>query len=306
MNEKVKKLMIYLMIFGILLISLSGCSNNNESDIVQEKIKTELEYLDVNLIGMLNKVNGISIQNYIVTAQEIKEKSQSNSKSKEESSSESGGESKSSESSGSSENSEQSDSEESGSQSEENKVQYKMEANGILVQDRTTDWNELKSDIEKLYSDWLTIELDLYKMNVNNQDILNFGTDLDIATKAIKDEDKMKSLEALAKLYSYIPKYTSGLQNSARLVSLYQTKSNILNAYSIVEGDNFSKIDEELKNAEQSFLPIINDMSKNTGNQANINKAYVLIKELQNYSTNRDKEIFYVKYKNISLSLFVL
>lgn len=61
-----------------------------------------------------------------------------------------------------------------------------------------------------------------------------------------------------------------------------------------------------MKNAEQSFLPIINDMSLDSSNQSNINKAYVLIKDMQNFASNKDKEIFYIKYKNLIQELNVI
>ncbi len=58
-----------------------------------------------------------------------------------------------------------------------------MEGNEILLQERIPDWQTVKSEIEKLYSVWSTICLDLYKINVNSQDILSFNTDLDAATR---------------------------------------------------------------------------------------------------------------------------
>lgn len=176
-----------------------------------------------------------------------------------------------------------------------------MEENEILLQDRTPDWKSVKAEIEKLYSTWSTIILDLYKVNVNNQDILSFNADLDVATASIKNENKEASLNALAKLYSYIPKYVAYVSNDATATNIYQTKSNILNAYAIIEGNNSSQVKTELSNAEQAFMPIINNLNSQTNNQSNINKAYILIKELQNSMDNKD--IFYIKYKNLMQEL---
>ena len=61
-----------------------------------------------------------------------------------------------------------------------------MEGNEILLQERTPDWNTVKAEVEKLYCSWSTVMLDLYKVNTNNQDILNFNTDLDTATRKYK------------------------------------------------------------------------------------------------------------------------
>jgi len=80
---------------------------------------------------------------------------------------------------------------------------------------------------------------------------------------------------------------------------LYKTKSHILNACAAIEKDDFEQVKNELSNAEQSFLPILNNISAEEKNQSALNKIYILIKELQNSIDNRDKDIFYIKYKNI-------
>lgn len=304
MKNKIGKIILYLVIFIILILSLTGCSQNNDNQVLEEKISTELSYLDTKLVEMLNKVNGISFENYIVKAEEISTESKSSegsSNSQGESSSSSGEDSDSSggETSSSQGGSSSGDSD----QASKNNIKYSMEGNEILLQDRTPDWNTVKSEIEKLYNSWSTIVLDLYKVNVNNQDILSFNTDLDIATQSIKNEDKLASLSNLAKMYSYIPKYANSASKDAKINALYATKSNILNAYALIEQNNFNQFKTELVNAEQSFMPIINNISSTDNNQASINKAYILIKELQNINQNTDKDIFYIKYKNLMQEL---
>lgn len=311
MNNKIKKSVILMIIFSILTISLTGCASQDENQIMNEKLGREIEYLELRLVDMLNNVNGISLYNYIVKAEQISEQTTPKSsddgnsvavqaEETEQSSSEQGQSQGGSSDQGQGGSGGQSQpSEASAEGSNNSNVLYKMEGNEILLQNRQTDWTSLKSDIEKLYSDWSTIQLDLYKMNVNSQDVLNFSSDLDIATTAIKSEDKAKTLTSLAKLYSYIPTFATASNQDALVSNVYKTKSNLLTAYSVVEQDDFTKVEQEMKNAEQSFMPIINDVNSGTEKQVNINKAYVLIKELQNFSTNKDKDIFYIKYKNL-------
>ncbi len=303
MIKKNKKLIIYLIILPMLALFLAGCSNN-VTEVSKEKVESEFKYLDTKLIALLNTVNGISLENYKVKAEKVSENSSGGGGSTGSDSSSSGGEGGQSgaeggngQSGGKSGSSGESGS--SGSQSEEKNVRYKMEGNEILLQDKTPDWQTAKSEIEKIYNTWSTVILDLYKVNVNGQDILNFNADLDATIQCIKNEDKVASLTNLAKLYSYIPKYLSAISNDMREVNLYKTKSSILNAYAAIEDENMELVRTELVNAEEAFLPIINDINSNTNNQANINKAYILIKELQNSSNNKDKDIFYIKYKNL-------
>lgn len=186
MKNKFIKIVLYLGIFSILILSLAGCDKSDDSKELQEKIDAELSYLDTKLVAMLNKVNGISYENYVVKADEITSKSQGgeNSSSSQSSnsgaSSEEGGKSNSSSEGTSSGNS---SSEGNGGESSKSSVKYSMEGNEILLKDRTPDWNMVKAEVEKLYCAWSTVMLDLYKVNVNNQDILNFNKDLDVATR---------------------------------------------------------------------------------------------------------------------------
>lgn len=292
MNRKSKKIILYFFIFCFLLLTLTGCSSKEDEErVLKDKIKSEISYLDIKLIGMLNSTNGISLENYIVKAEEINEEETSSDSVNKASS---GGENdNSSESSKEGE-----DNSKETIESDFNEVKYKMEGNEILLQNRNTDWNLLKSEIEKLYSSWTTIVLDLYKINISNDDILAFNKDLDIAIQSIKSEDKVQTLNSLSRLYSYIPKFSIAFSNN-KITNIYQTKSNLLNAYVLVEQNNITELQKQLSNAEQAFLPIINDISSQNANQSNINKAYILIKELQNYTNNDDKDVFYIKYKNL-------
>ena len=297
MNKKIIKIVYYIIIFLILAISLTGCSKNSNSEDFNSKVNEEIAYLDTKLIEMLNKTNGISFQNYIVTAEQVKENS-STSESKTSSSDKSQGSSEDS-SQSSKENTNTSDSSGNSNQSNMKNVRYTMNGNEILLQDRTPDWKSIKAEIEKLYSSWSTIVLDLYKLNVNNQDILSFNTDLDNATQSIKSEDKVQTLNNLAKLYSYIPKYADNISNDTKTNNIYKIKSSILNAYAVIEQDNFTEAQKKLADAEQSFLPLLNDIDSSTNNQSKINKIYILLKETQNSINKKDKDIFYINYKNL-------
>ena len=181
---KLKKGLILIVLCIILSISLTGCSTNQKGGVLKEKIASELTYLDTKLIELINATNGLSLENYIVKAEKIEEEgantdtSGKSSSTSEETAEESPGTS--------SETGEESGSSSSGGQSNTENVNYRLEGNEILLQDRTPKWNDVKAEIEKMYADWSTIMLDLYEANVSSQDILNFNTDLDVATRQYK------------------------------------------------------------------------------------------------------------------------
>lgn len=295
---------VSIIILLILAITLTGCGKKEDEKTLKEKIASEIKYLDTQLINMLNQANGLSFENYIVEAQEVKKEDEKSSTKESDLSTKQGNDSKQG---GSSEESQQEGEDSQNSDENQNKnIQYKMVGNEILLQSKNTDWQILKANIEKLYSTWSTVVLDLYKINVNAQSILGFNTDLDIATQAIKNENKIESLKAIAKLYSYIPTYSTELAKEDQINNIYNTKMNILNACVQIEQGNFGEVKNQLASAEQSFMPIINNMNSNENNEVNINKSYILIKDLQNSSNNADKDVFYIKYKNLIEQLNIL
>ena len=77
-----------------------------------------------------------------------------------------------------------------------------------------------------------------------------------------------------------------------------QTKTNIIRAYSIIEQEKWEEIKREISSSINSFNTILNDVNNNK-NQYNINKTYVLLNEFNNYIDTNDKEILYIKYRNL-------
>ncbi len=296
-----KKCIKFLTISLCLLVTLTGCSNNKEKDekLVEEKLNSEISFLDNELQRILNQINGISYESYKVTTDEVKQTELQSSGSEEKSSGESSGSGESSQGEGQSGGESSQSSEGSSDSSSKNNAKiYNMTSNSILTNERQTNWDEIKEEIETFYASWTTMSVDLYKIKVNAQDILNFSSDLDLATQSIKNEDKENSLINIAKLYSYIPTFYGTYGGNETNLNIYKTKSEIINAYSIVETRSNEEIYACLQRAEQNFDNIVNN-TENTNKQMSINKTYVLINELQNTISTRDLDIFYIKYKNL-------
>lgn len=68
-----------LIICLILIFSLTGCSNDEESTAnLEGKVETEISYLNVELIDMMNKLNNINFTNYMVESKEVSPNDESN------------------------------------------------------------------------------------------------------------------------------------------------------------------------------------------------------------------------------------
>lgn len=297
-----------LVILSIIVIALSGCNNDTKNEDMKSKIARELDYLDTQIISILNDLNNISLQNYTVTTEEITlgEDGSSGGSSSGGSSSQSG-----SSSEGSAEASEQKQSSsqsQSASDTKESKTTImKMQPENVLSSDENDiDWNSIKNNIQIINESWEIVILDLSNMNVDNNDILDFSATLDDCILSIKDEKKTDTLTNIAKLYSFIPKFERGISAENSTQNIKQVKSYIINAYSLLDKDDWTVIGNNISECEKTFKNITNDMEYMKDKEYKVNRTYVSIKELQNSLTYKDKKLFYVKYKNAMESINTL
>lgn len=280
-----------LLLSGIIVIILTvvaiiaikqGKAQTTKTEELESKVHAELEYLDNKILSILNGLNNILLRNYIVSSYEIGE-------STEESDNESSGVTKNSDETQIEANSNSTDN--------KDKINiHQLKSVGVLTSNKEADWKKLKSEIEILYTSWNTIILDLYKLNINSEDILKFSSTLDKATMNIREENKEQSLLALSELYSYIPLYTQSYSKDNKEINIQKTKSSVMKAYTAVNSKNWNEVTAQLNNAENSYLNVLNS---NTTEDYNINKGYILLKELQNSISEKDEDIFYIKYKNL-------
>ena len=111
---------------------------------------------------------------------------------------------------------------------------------------------------------------------------------------------------SVAKIYTYLPKFTESSNQENKLINMLKVKSNIMNAYAYTEEENWNKISEEIVNAETNYMNILNSVPENENSIYNVNKGYILLKELQVALSTKDKDVFYLKYKNLMVELNIL
>ena len=289
---RLKKLYIFIFLI-ITIFALSGCKNSETKDL-NSKVNEEINYMSVNLISMLNKLNNISFENYYVTTEEVSKDSDPSSEQASnsmQSSSEMNEEDKS-------KNSNQNETGGDGGQ-QDNKISVStIKAKRVLSEDRTNiDWTTIKNDIESFYLTWNSIIIDLYKLGVNNQDILNFSSKLDETVINIKNENKVDSLRLLSELYSIIPTFMNSYVSDQTDINIQLARSYVINAYALVEKNDWNSINDQIKKAEEAFNNVMTDVNFINEKNYNVNKTYVSLKELQNSISLNDPDVFYIKYK---------
>ena len=293
-------LVIFILSIAFILFKSYADSNKNEDE--KEKTETEIQRIELSFVNMFNELNNIKFENYRINTSQInKEDLKDNSSSSASESTPSSGGSSSSENSSSGEQGESQKENGSSQGSEESKENqnYEMKLSGVLTENSDINWENLKNEVEILYSAIPSLTIDLYKININKEKITNFNQEYDNLMKAIKEENKQNALDALANLYNYLPDFIENSTDDTNKKILIRTKNNIFKAYSLLDKNDWNAITENVNLANQEFTKMLTNSQSSNKNQYIINKAYVQINELQNSTKTKEKEIFLIKYKNL-------
>ena len=184
----------------------------------------------------------------------------------------------------------------------------KLKRSGILVNgvNGEIDWNYIKANIEMIYTIWPTVVADLNALDVNSEDILNFSSVLDKVTLSVKAEDKVTTLNNLVSLYAFLPKYREQFSDDSQAINLDYCKNSIINSYALVEQNNWQEVKKQIENAINYYINIMDGVSTNIQNQNRVSKAYILLNELNSCVNMQDKELYYLKYRNVMEELMNL
>ena len=300
-----KQIIVISIILGMLILGLTGCSNNKEtSQTLSQKVDSEIYYIDTELVGLISKLNNIYFANYIVESRKVDVTSDSSDKSSTSSKEDSQNSEQTSEQEGSNSS--------SGSNTEKQDTKKQIDVTEVITHSSLdTDyddiqWEQLSSEIESFYTSWNTVILDLYKLNVNGTDITEFSSNLDQLVINIKAKDKQAAIDTLTIMYSYIPKYIQAFSDKNEEIDIAYTKEHILKAYAGVSKGDWNLASQELVLADEVYSNVMKNTSFVEKKEYNVNKSYVTLKELQTSISKQDKSLFFLKYKNLMQEIDIL
>ena len=114
-------------------------------------------------------------------------------------------------------------------------------------------------------------------------------------------KDKENALLNCSDLYSLLSKYVKDF--SEENSKIYNVRSNILYSYSEIERENWEEAVNYIKKADENFASILNNQINNIDKIDIINKAYVLLNELQEDCNSKDRKVFLINYSNLMQEL---
>ncbi len=320
---------VLLAIVVVLSFTIYTNASKNNGKTQKDKTFSEIKFVETKIANLLNTMNHIESRNYGVVTSELSKETTQKSSGGSSSGSQSGGgssgggtsggqssgggSSSGGESSGggSSSGGEGSGGQSSGEQGaadsssqgkteeEEKNKKFELKSKGVLTNTEDINWDSVKSEIENLYTSLPSITIDLYQLNINQEDVLAFNTEIDKLTGVVKDEKKEETLSQLTKVYEYIPKFLRSSGQEELYTTLIETKLNVFKAYAKLDTDNWQEISKDMKNAIDSYSKLLTNTEIEARKQYNISKAYIMLNELQNAVNLQDTSVFLIKYKNL-------
>lgn len=289
-----KYIITILTLFFLIILSITGYfaygsikgNEANSIETLREKCKLEIEYIGDNIILIMNELNNISNTNTQIVSEEIEESKSSSSNQNN--------------SSGGSE--ENSNGQNQNSENQKNTITLNNISSTSILEKNDIDkvnWNSIEIKVQDLYSAWTSIMIDLSTLSVNKDNLLEFNNNLDRISKSIDDKNKIESLINSAELYNLLTKYANEFYTDKNEVSLLNVESSILYSYAEIERDNWSEAGNYITKAKNEFSNVLNNQINNINKIDIINKAYVLINELEEDCNNNERKIFLINYSNL-------
>ena len=298
---KILGFIVLILIIVVLSYSIYVLAKENPQENQENKILSEIRYVEAEFTDLFNTMNNIETRNYGIEIDELSKETAE--KMKESESSSSGGGQSSSSGSGSSGTEESSSNTSSGENGETNQdsEKYDSKLNGVLTTTKDINWDIVKSEVENLYTSIPTMTMDLYQLDINKDEILNFNKEIDNLVTVVNEENKESTLQTLSVIYDYLPKFLESAKGEDVIYKkVVVTKANIFKGYSKLDSGKWDEISQDIQNGVNTFTELLSNPDViNSNNQYSVNKIYIMLNELQNAVNMQDVSVFLIKYKNL-------
>ena len=277
---KILGFIVLILIIVVLSYSIYVLAKENPQENQENKILSEIRYVEAEFTDLFNTMNNIETRNYGIEIDELSKETAE--KMKESESSSSGGGQSSSSGSGSSGTEESSSNTSSGENGETNQdsEKYDLKLNGVLTTTKDINWDIVKSEVENLYTSIPTMTMDLYQLDINKDEILNFNKEIDNLVTVVNEENKESTLQILSVIYDYLPKFLESAKGEDVIYKkVVVTKANIFKGYSKLDSGKWDEISQDIQNGVNTFTELLSNPDViNSNNQYSVNKIYIMLK----------------------------
>lgn len=279
---------ILVIIFLIFIVYNNVQGKENEETQIQDKLETEIRYLESNIVSMLNSMRGLEYKKYeVVKKEESKEDKQNieNTQNKQN----------------------EEDENKEGKQNEEKEKTYTFSlAKQKIDIEEQPNFENIEKVIAEINVSTPIITLDLYKLGVSSENVLAFTKNLDELSININQKNQMEGIKKLVNMYTLINNYAQKAKMNIEYVKALQTKQKIFEAYMLLDYNKWEDISNKTKEATNIFGELFNEKNIEPGKQDKINTVYVMLNELNASVNLKNKKLFLEKYLKVLDEMQVL
>lgn len=157
-------------------------------------------------------------------------------------------------------------------------------------------WEDIKEDVQKINSAWSSQILDLTDVNVANQDILDYSTQLNNLLISVHNEDEQVMINQLNELYKKVIIFREAYFKNRNKIQKNKVRSGVLSAFNQVNQDQWDKAKSEINKTIEDYKNLMNDIGYAEENKYNLNKIYVLLEEYKNAIGGLNYDLVRMKY----------
>lgn len=173
-------------------------------------------------------------------------------------------------------------------------------AKGEYIKDDALDWQAIFEDEESINNVLETIVLDLTEIDVSNDEILKFSSEINNLLLATATENEDELFTRLNNLYALIPNYISKVGANKNKVQDKELNSIILASYSLANAENWEEAKSMMQSAIDKYNGMMNDVEYMQENSYKLNKTYILLGELKNAIDLENIKIVNLKFVNFT------
>lgn len=172
-------------------------------------------------------------------------------------------------------------------------------AKGEYLEEDEIKWQWIKDDVNRINNSWASLVLDLTDVNARNQDIIEFGNNLNNLLMAVGEENDIVVIEKLSNLYEKIIIFREAYSENKNQIQKNKIKSSVLSIYSQVTKDEWTTAKTQINSIIENYKELMNDASYVEENRYDLNKVYVLLEEYKVSIQTQNYDLVRIKYINV-------
>ena len=119
-------------------------------------------------------------------------------------------------------------------------------------------------------------------------------------------ENKEETISLIVDLYGFLPVFIKEYNSNSREQNIIDTKYKLLICYKYADLEEWEELYKSVDELKKSFSNIVNKKEDFPKKGVNIKSAEVILNEIYNSVEIKEKEIFFIKYKNFIQELNII